>query len=73
MTECRFRFMSSKTMALKNARFGVGGQIFLLNQEGVQKMGPEFFCRCIGAKQIKQAERKWYWPNTRTINRLNSG
>ena len=31
------------------------------------------FAKCIRAKQIKQVERKRYWPNTRKINRFNVG
>jgi hypothetical protein len=64
MTECRFGFMNSKTMALKNAGVGVGGQIFLSNQEGVQKDGcSRNFCRCIGAKQSS----KWNGNGTGPI------
>ena len=41
--------------------------------EGAKKRLSRKFCGRVGAKQIKQVERKRYWPNTRTINRLIMG
>ena len=65
-------FMNSKTWHYKNAGWSRSDGV-LMKTGGFAKYGLSRNCGCIGAKQIKQLERKRYWPNTRPINGLIMG